>query len=72
MRKVPNEKVLLLLKPMKKVVFNVSELYYNPEQQYWCWCIKPQFMAVQTQVRWCRAFRINGFRTVILFRVGEG
>lgn len=31
-----------------KVVFNVSELYYNAEQ-YWCWCIKPQFTAIQTQ-----------------------
>lgn len=36
---------------MKKVVFNVSEMYYNAEQQYWCRCIKPQFIAVQTQVR---------------------
>lgn len=34
---------------MKKVVFNVSELYYNAEQRYWC--IKPQFIALQTQVR---------------------
>lgn len=51
MKKVPNEKVFLLLKSMKKVVFNVSELYYNAEQQYQCRCIKPQFIAVQTQVR---------------------
>lgn len=46
---MPNEKVFLLPKFMKKVVFNVSELYYIAEQQ--CRCIKPQFIAVQTQVR---------------------
>lgn len=50
MKKVPNEKVFLLLKSTKKVVFNVSELYYDAEQ-YWCWCINLQFTAVQTQVR---------------------
>lgn len=51
----------MLLKSTKKVVFNVSELYYNAAQR--TWCVKPRFYSCRDTGQKCGALGINGFRT---------